>query len=348
VGASPEMIYRWLLGIFLLPGYLYAQQVVNVYNWTGYMSDDILVKFTQETGIHVNYSTFAGNDELFAKIASASDHSGYDVIVPSATFVARMGRLGMLQPLDKRKLTNFKNLNSDFLNKPFDPQNRFSIPYFWGSTGLVINRDYYPHLVFKHWQDLWDPALNDKILMIDESKTVFEIALKVLGYSPNSKNPQEIKAAYQKLLTLLPNIKLFNIVAPQSIYVNGDAGIGVGYNGDTYIAMQSNPALEYIYPEEGAFIWLDNMTIPVNAPHLENAYKFINFILRADIEAQIVQDVGYSSPNAAAVKLLPKDMQNNKVLYPDATIIKNATVENDTGDATQIYEEYWQRLKLGG
>jgi spermidine/putrescine transport system substrate-binding protein len=338
------------IGLLLLvvTSFAHADQVVNVYNWTGYMSDDVLAQFTKETGIKVNYSTFASNDELFAKIAASNNHSGYDVIVPSAGYVARMARLGMLQKLDRSQLTYFKNIDPDFLDKPFDRGNQYSVPYLWGTTGLVVNRSIYPDLKLRHWTSLWDPALKDQVLMIDEDRTAFDIALKVLGYSANTQDPEQIKQAYEKLRELLPNIKLFNIVAPQSIYINGDAAVGVGYNGDTYIAMQTNPNLQYIYPEEGVFVWIDCMTIPQNAPNRANAYKFINFMLRADIAAKIAESVGYSSANAAGVKLLPRDMQRNPTLYPDRAIIKKSEFENDVGDAAEIYEHYWQLLKLGG
>ena len=183
--------------------------------------------------------------------------------------------------------------------------------------------------------------------MLDEMKEPFEIALRVLGHPANSQNPSEIKAAYKKLIELMPNIKLFNITAPQSIFANGDIGIGVVYNGDAFVAMQDNPNLDFIFPEDGAFIWIDNIAIPKNAPHLNNAYAFINFILQPEIAKEIAGFSGYSSPNLKAIQRLPKNIQENRVLYPSKHVINKATFERDLGGANTLYEHYWFLLKLG-
>lgn len=324
-----------------------SHQVVNVYNWTGYMPSKVLKEFKSKTGIEVNFSTFASNDELFAKLAAKGGDSGYDIIVPSADFVSRMSKLGMLKTIDYKKIHGKENLNPSLLNKPFDPHNAHSLPYLWGITGVMINRQYYPTLKIRRWHDLWNKNLNNQVLMLDEMKEPFEIALRVLGHPANSQNPSEIKAAYKKLIELMPNIKLFNITAPQSIFANGDIGIGVVYNGDAFVAMQDNPNLDFIFPEDGAFIWIDNIAIPKNAPHLNNAYAFINFILQPKIAKEIAEFSGYSSPNLKAIQRLPKNIQDNRVLYPSKQVISKATFERDLGDANTLYEHYWFLLKLG-
>lgn len=338
---------RWIIAILLSLGMAFANdKILNVYNWTGYMPSSVLKEFKQETGISVNFSTFASNDELFAKLATSDNQSGYDIIVPSANYVTRMANLGMLEKLDHSKIQGLQNLNPLLLNKTFDPHNQYSLPYLWGITGIMVNREYFPKLPLNTWNDLWNPKLKDQILMLDEMKEPFEIGLKVLGYPTNSRNPQQIKAAYEKLITLMPNIKLFNITAPQSILANGDVAIGVVYNGDAFPAMQNNPHLQYIFPKDGAFVWIDNMAIPKNAPHLENAYKFMSFILQPKIASQIAEFSGYSSPNLAGIKLLPKEMRTSKVLYPPQSTINKASFENDLGAANAIYEHYWFLLKL--
>ena len=325
-----------------------ADNVVNVYNYTGYIPDSVLAQFTKETGIKVNYSTFASDEELYAKLAASENHSGYDVVVSSTDYLSRMIHSQLLHPLDKTKISNFKNLSPQFVNQEFDRQNSYSAPYLWGSAGLVVNRKYFPNLKLTHWVQLWDPQFKDKILMIDEMRTSFDVGLKVLNYSVNTQDPAQIKQAYEQLVNLMPNIKLFNITGPQSIYANEDATIGLGFNGDIYMAIQRNPNIEFIYPEDGVFLWLDSMVIPNNPPHLENAYKFMNFILRADIGEQIAENIGYSSPNAAAIKLLPAEIRNNPILYPSAEQIKKSSFEVDIGSANEIYQNYWQMLKLGG
>ena len=340
---------RILIALVLSLGVAFADDaVVNVYNWTGYMTPQILKQFTDQTGIKVNFSTFASNDELFAKLASSDNQSSYDIVVPSANFVSRMQNLDMLEKIDHRKIKGLSEINPALMNQSFDPNNQYSIPYLWGITGVIVNRMYYPHLDLDYWKDLWNPDLKDQILMLDQMSEPFEIAVKVLGFPPNTQNPEQIKKAYEKLVELMPNIKLFNVTAPQSILANGDVTIGVIFNGDAYKATQLNPHLEFIYPKEGAFIWIDNMVIPKNAPHLDNAYKFINFILQPKIAKEITISSGFSSPNLAAIALLPKAVRDNPILYPSQAILKHASYEEDLGEANAIYEHYWFLLKLQG
>lgn len=338
---------KLLLLILMMTTQAFANNnVVNIYNWTGYMPQSVLNQFTKETGIKVNFSTFASNDELFAKISTAGANNNYDIIVPSANFVTRMKNLGMLEKIDHTRIHGLQHLNPSLVNRAFDPGNQYSIPYLWGITGVIINRQYYPKLQINTWKDLWDPTLKNQVLMLDEMKEPFEIALRVLGYSPNSQNPQAIRAAYEKLLQLLPNIKLFNITAPQSIIENGDVSIGVVYNGDAFPITQSNPHIEYSFPKDGAFVWIDNMAIVKNAPHLTNAYKFINFILQPKVAAEIAEFSGYSTPNQTAKQYLPKAMRTSKILYPGKAILAKASFEKDLGKANGLYQHYWFLLKL--
>lgn len=340
---------KWFLALLFCFGIAFANShELNVYNWTGYMPPEVINEFTQQTGIHVNFSTFASNDELYAKLAASGDDSDYDIIVPSANFVTRMQKQGMLEKLDHSKIKGLNNINPYLLNKAFDPHNQYSLPYLWGVTGIIVNRQYFPHLKINTWNDLWNTKLKNQILMLDEMKEPFEIALKVSGFNSNSRNPEQIKIAYKKLIALIPNIRLFNITAPQSIIGNGDVAIGVVYNGDAFPAMQMNPHLQYLFPKDGAFAWIDNIAIPKNAPHLQNAYRFINFILQPKVAAEIANFSGYSSPNLAAIKLLPKTMRTSKILYPSQSILQKASFEQDLGPANAIYEHYWFLLKLQG
>lgn len=340
---APTIIF---LLFFTTLSFAAPQPTLNIYNWGGFLPDTVADEFTKETGIKVYYSTYMSDEDLYAKLAIAYNHSNYDVIFPSVAFLGQMERAGMLEKIDKNKIPNLKNLDPHFINQAFDPKNNYSIPYLWGATGLVVNRKYYPDLKFDHWQDLWSPELKNQLLLMDDARTTFDIGLRVLGYSINTQDQQQIKQAYEKLRTLLPNIKLFNMIAPQSIYTNENAVIGVGYSGDTYAAILSNPGLEFVYPKDGAFLWMNSMAIPMNAPNLENAYKFINFILRPDISAQIASKLRYSTPNLAARKLLPKEQRDSHVLYPSSAELKHSQFEMDVRDANELYEQYWQQLKM--
>lgn len=342
---------KYLLSILLLfcviPCWANEEPVLNVYNWSGYISDGVLKEFEKETGIHVNYTTYDSNETMYAKLKADPD-AGYDIVVPSTYFIDRMHRQGMLSKIDKSKIPNFKNLNPALLNKPFDPHNQYSVPYFWSATGIAINTKYYPYNSVTSWNDFWKSNYKDQLLILDDIREVFSMALISLGYSANDANPDHIKEAYLKLRQLLPNVRLFNDEAAASIYIDEDAVLGMGWNGDVYMANKENSSVQFIYPKEGYVLSLDSMAIPRGAQHVENAYKFINFILRPDIAMQISMATGYASPNLAAEKLMPKDLANNKITYPDAATLARGEVQTDVGpEANAIYEKYWELLKIG-
>jgi len=322
--------------------------IVNVYNWAGYMPPEVIALFQKETGIKVNYSTFDSNEDLYTKL-KANSNIDYDIAVPSAPYVQQMIRDGMLRRLDKSKLIGFKNLNSTLLNQSYDPNNQYSIPYLWGTTGIIINTKYYSPKKINYWEALWQPQFRGQLSFINDMKDVFAMALKVLGYSINDQNPKHIREAYLKLKALLPNIQSFEAGGAKHLYVNEDSNIGMIESGDAYIISQEKPSFKYIYPKDGPLIWTDNMVIPIGAKHVENAYEFINFILRPDIAKMISLGVGFSTPNAAAVKLLPKAAQENRVLNPTAKDLQNGEVEGAISLKTRgLYLKYWELLKLGG
>ena len=323
------------------------ENVVNIYNWSNYISTEVLKEFTQETGIKVNYTTYDSNETLYAKL-KANPHTGYDVIVPSTYFVDRMRRQGMLQALDKSRLSNFKNLNPALLNKPYDPGNHYSIPYFWTTTGIVVNTRVHAPNQFQHWADFWNPSHRNQLLLLDDVHEVFSMALLVLGYSPNDTEPEHIRRAYLKLKQLMPNIRLFNNDGVKALYIDEDLSVGMGWNGDIYQASQENKALDFIYPKEGFVVSIDSMAIPIGASHLNNAYIFINFILRPDIAKKISLAIGYATPNLAAYKLMPKSILNNPIIYPDSKVLQRSVVQTDVGAAERIYQKYWELLKIGG
>lgn len=322
-----------------------SDNTLNVYNWSEYLPDDVLNDFQKETGIHVNYSTYDSNETLYAKL-KANPQAGYDIVVPSTYFIDRMIREKMLTPLNKSKLTYFKNLNPILLNKSFDPGNHYSVPYLSSATGIVYNDQYYTQGSVTRWSDLWQERYRDKLLILDDVREVFSMALLRLGYSPNTTDPQQIHNAYETLVDLLPNIKLFNDEAVKAIYIDEDATIGMAWSGDIFLAQQDNPHIQFVYPLEGFIIALDSLAIPRYAPHIDNAYRFIDFVLRADIAARISQATGYMSPNAAAVARLPAEVRNNPVIYPNQQTLKRGFFQSDVGEASPLYEKYLERLKI--
>ncbi|MCL5261214.1 MAG: spermidine/putrescine ABC transporter substrate-binding protein [Gammaproteobacteria bacterium] len=340
-----KLIFSIILTFSIFPAF--AANILNIYIWGNYLPAEVAREFTKETGIRLNISEYDNNETMFAKL-KASAHSGYDIVVPSSYFVERMRKQNMLEQIDKTRLSNFKNLNPALLNKEFDPNNNYSIPYLWGTTGIIVNTDYFEKDSIKSWNEFWDQRFADKLMILDDVREVFAMAFLTLGYPINDTNPQHIEQTYQKLKTLMPNIKIFNIDAIPNIFIDEDATVGMAWNGDCRLTQEENPKVKYIYPKEGFTIWIDNLAIVKNAPNLANAYKFIDFILRPDIAKKIIQNTGSSSPNLAGIKLLPKEMQQNPVINPDAETLKRGKILSDLDSNTlQLYEKYWEKLKMG-
>lgn len=339
-----HIIGFFICTLFVSTGYA-NDKVLNVYTWSNYIAPHVIAQFEKETGIQVNLSYYDSNEILYAKLASNQD-LGYDFIIPSSYFVSRMRADNMLHKLDKNRLPNRKYYNPALLNLAFDPGNNYSYPFAWGATGIVYNEKYIKPGTVTSWVDLWQPQFKDQLLLLNDVRDVFSIALLTLGYSINTTNPQQIEQAFLHLKKLLPNVKLFNNDAERSIYVDEDAWIGMGWNGAVYAMMQENPAIRFVYPKDGFAIWIDTMAIPKNAPHLDNAYQFLNFLMRPDIAKVLTLEYGYSSPNAGAVKLMPEAIRQNTIINPTPEMLKNAQTQNDVGSALAIYQHYWELLKI--
>ena len=320
---------------------------LNLYNWSEYMPQEILDGFESETGIHVNYVTFDSNEAMYAKLKLLDDSSQYDLAVPSTYYVEKMANEGMLQEIDKSKLSNFNNLDTSFINTKVDPENKYSIPYMWGSTGLAINGDAVDPKRVNSWADLWQPEYKGQVMLTNDMREVFGMALTTLGYSGNSKNPEEIKAAYDKLTSLMPNVKTFNSDAARMPYIEGETNVGMIWNGEAVMANDEGlTSLVYKYPSEGAILWMDNFVIPKSAQHADAAHQFIDYILRPENAKLISEEIGYASPNSAARELMPDEVKNNPAIYPDKATLAKAEFQEDVGDdALQVYQQYWDKLK---
>ena len=267
-------------------------------------------------------------------------------MIPSSYFISRMVKQGLLQKIDKSKLTLLNNINPVFLNQVHDLKNEYSIPYLWNSTGIAVNARFHDVRNVNSWVDLWSARYQDQLLVLDDTREIFSIALLALGYSVNETDPKAINEAFQQLKLLMRNIKLFNLDATRSIYLDEDITLGMGWNGDIYLARQENPNLQFIYPKDGFLISLDCMAIPKGAKHVEYAHRFIEFVLRPEIAKQISLDTGFSTVNQAALNLLPEAVRQDEILYPDARTMERSQVLNDVGEAALLYEKYFERLKL--
>ncbi|PJG82512.1 extracellular solute-binding protein [Caviibacterium pharyngocola] len=323
----------------------FAKEKLYVYNWTDYIPSSLIAEFTKETGIEVIYSTFESNEEMYAKLKLLSQNTGYDLVFPSSYYVGKMVKEGMLQPLDHNKLSNFKQIPQHLLNKEFDPNNRYSLPYVYGLTGIGVNAEEIPLQNITGWADLWNPQYKGKVLLTSDAREVFHIALLLNGKSPNTTDEAEIKAAYERLLALLPNVSVFNSDSPEVPYVQGEVSLGMIWNGSAYLGNKENNHIRFVYPKEGAIFWMDNYAIPKTAKNVANAYKFIDFLLRPESAKVVVERMGFSMPNEGVKALLDPSIADNPVLFPPAEEVEKGILQGDVGDAVDIYEKYWNKLK---
>jgi spermidine/putrescine transport system substrate-binding protein len=337
-----------LLALLLQSTVFAAEKILNIYAWTGEVPDFVVREFEKETGIKINISTYDNNEIMYAKLRTTKN-PGYDVIMPSSNFVDRMQRQGMLEKLDKSKLTNWNNLNPSFLHRNYDPNNEFSVPYIWGITGIFVNDKYFSPYTIKKWKDLWDKRFENQLMVLDDSKELFSIALLTLGHPVNDQNPEHIKEAYLLLKSLMKNIKVFSTSAVVAIIMDEDAKAGIAWNGDTMKARSENAHINFIIPEDGFIIWVDSFAVPKSAPHKNAAYLFLDFMMRPDIAKRIVLYTNYATANLAAQKILPPDISENPIIYPSKEVLSRGQFQTDLSDSTlALYEKYWESLKMGG
>lgn len=255
---------------------------------------------------------------------------------------------GLLLPLDHTQLTGTEDLSSFLMNQSFDPENTYSIPYFWGTIGIMVNTDEIDPSLITGWSDLWQPAFKNDILMVDGARETLGIALQVLGDSQNEKDPDKIAAAVEKLNALRPNVKAVLTDEIKTLMINNDAPIGIGYSGDAAYVMAENPAIRYIVPDDGGAIWTDNFAIPKTVGNKAGAYAFINFMLRPENAAQNAAYVGYATPSEAAKDSLPSELTQDKAFYPEPSAMELMEHYEYLGkDTVEAYNDFFLEWKLG-
>ncbi|MFC6277061.1 ABC transporter substrate-binding protein [Psittacicella hinzii] len=323
-------------------------QKLYVYNWTEYITSDLLRKFTKETGIEVVYTTYESNEEMYAKLKlSTNSNQPYDIVVPSNHYVARLIAEKLVQPLDLTRL-QVQNVVPETLNLEFDPGNKYSIPYTYGFTTIAIAKSYAPNLELKSWADLWKPEYKDLVLLNDE-RDVFSMALKSLGLNPNATNEDEIKLAYQKLQSLVKKVKTYNSDAPEVPYVNREVETGMIWSGSAFRGSVDYDDIDVVWPEEGPIEFIDSFMIPVNAKNVDAAYTFINFLLQPENAVEVLKNLGFLPANNLIKPLLPESWQQSHILFPPKWVFERATFNRDLGDkAIEIYNKYWNLLRVSG
>ncbi len=335
-----------LLPVFALAGCGSPQKVLNVYNWGDYIGEDVIADFEKETGIKVNYSMFSSNEELYAKLTGSS--SQYDVIVPSDYMVERMARKDMLAEIDRSKLTNFQNVDPQFQKMAFDPEGKFSVPYMWGTVGIIYNTEMVSDPV-DSWSILWNEKYKKQILMYDSSRDSISVALLYKGLQPNATDDAALKTAEEALIAQKPLVLSYTLDDTRDKILAGEAAMAVVYSGDAVLIAQEADSPEqfaYSIPKEGSNIFMDNLCIVKNARHKEEAMKFIDFMLRPDIAARNAEYIGYSTPEKAAYDQLSEELKAIPAYYATPEEQARLTAYRDLGDeATARYEDVWTRLK---
>ena len=353
-----KQLISMLIGILTIVAMLFAVRhqlesslgltdgnTIVFYNWGDYIDPELLTQFEEETGYTVIYETFDSNEAMVAKVEQGGTR--YDVAVPSEYMIEQMVEQDLLQEIDHTKIPNLKNINQRFLDLDFDPDNRYSVPYFWGTLGILYNTNYIAEGEIQHWEDLWNPAYKDNVMIYDGAREVMGIGLQSLGYSLNETDSDRLREAANKMKTLMPNI-LALVADELKLHVgNEEAYIGVTFSGEASMAMWENPELAYVVPEEGSNLWFDNIVIPHNAQNVEGAHALIDFLLRPDVAAQNADYVGYSTPNEAAMALMDPEVIADKAFYPSEETLDHLEVYRGLGQAKLIeYNDLFLEIKI--
>jgi len=326
---------------------------INVYNWGEYIANgddgcmDINAEFEKLTGITVNYTLFDTNESMYAKIKSGS--SSYDLIFPSEYMVSRMIQEDMLQELDFSMIPNFQYIDDKFINPEYDPENKFSVPYTWGTVGLIYN---YDKLGFdpESWDILWDGAYGGEILMFSNSRDAFGLTLKRLGYDINSQNKEELDHAAQELKAQKPLVQAYVMDQIFDKMQGNEAMMAPYYAGDAVNMMAENESLRFIIPEEGSNWFVDSVCMPkpsetLDADRYLAAHMYINFLNEPNIAAENIEYIQYSTPNTAALALLDEEVRNNPVIYPDDELLANCQAYVNLDTETNAYmDQLWTEL----
>lgn len=317
---------------------------LNVFTWTEYLPQTIIDEFEEVYGVKVNYDTYSSNEEMHAKLKAGA--SGYDLVIPEIYMIKVLKREGLLEQIDPANVPNLANLDERFTGLEHDPDLAYSVPYVWGTTGIVINTDKIKPEEIRSWSDLWNPAFEGKLVMPDDAREMVGIALRTEGLSINTTDPAALERAKEKLKALKPNVKAFNSDSPKDLLLGGEVWGGVVWSGEAALAMAEDDRFQYILPPEGQSMWVDNLAIPKGAPHKYTAEVFINFLLDPVVSARIPEEYPYGNPNKAALEYLPDSFKENKAINPPAEWLTKVESLDDLGDEmNQVYDQIWTEVK---
>lgn len=339
--------------LIVIGGFIYGQKdgvsgngQVIVYNWGEYIDPEIIDLFEEETGIDVIYEEFETNEIMYPKIQSGA--IAYDVVCPSDYMIQRMIENDLLAEINYDHIPNQKYIGDNYMkmSRQFDPENKYSVPYLWGTVGILYNKKMVDEPV-DSWGILWDKKYEDSILMQDSVRDAFAVALKYLGYSLNSTDLDELEAAKNLLIEQKPLVQAYVIDQVRDKMIGGEAALGVIYSGEALYCQQENPDLDYVIPKEGTNIWIDSWVIPKNAKNVENAEAFINFLCRPDIAKMNFDYITYSIPNTAGRDLIEDEsLRNSPIAFPDDSKLENCETFQFLGDDNDaLYNRLWREIK---
>lgn len=321
------------------------QQQLFLFNWGNYIDPELIKEFEAETGIQVVYETFDSNDAMEAKLKQGGTR--YDIVFPSESSITKLVNQNLLQKLDHSKIKGLENISPFLLNSPVDKGNQYTVPYFWGTVGIMVNTKYIDPESIQTWNDLWKEDFKNKVLVLDGNREALGMALQSLGYSLNSKNENELHAAEVKLKELKPNVRAVLNEEIKTMMKLEEAPIGMGYSGDAAAVAEENPNVQYILPKDGSAVWTDNFAIAHTAVNIEGAYAFINFMLRPENAARNAEYVGYSTPNEKAKELMDPEVTSDETYYPSEEIINSLEHYEYLGnDWIQKYNEAFLDFKM--
>lgn len=321
-----------------------SADTLHIYTWADYTTDALIKQFTEMTGIDVVIDIYGSNETMLARL-QAGGGDAYSVIYPSDYMVQEMVALDMLMPIDASRLQGMDNLSEKWQSPVYDPDNAHSIPFSWGTTGLIYNTTRLDP-VPEDWDYLWEHTdqVANRLTLLDDMRETMGAALKSLGYSYNSTDPDEIEVAYQRLVELKPALSNFMSYGFEDQILGGDLLVVMGYSSDGIQVRVEDETLDYIVPASGSSLWTDTIAIPKTAPNVDAAYAWINFMLDPEVTRDGVKDLYFSTPNRAAYGLLPDELRQNKRLYPPDEVLEKCEGIAPVGDATALYERYWTEL----
>ncbi|MBD2488357.1 spermidine/putrescine ABC transporter substrate-binding protein [Aulosira sp. FACHB-615] len=315
-----------------------------LYTWTQYADKKLIQTFSTQTGLQVLVDTYDSNEVMLAKVL-AGGGGAYSVIYPSDYMVQKMVEKNLLIELNHSRLNGLENLFPQFKNPSYDPNNRYSLPFNWGTTGLIYNSEVLPKAP-ADWEYLWQnqETLNKRMTLLNDVREVMGAVLRMLGYSYNSKEEEELQQAYNKLKQLKPAIAAFDTDAWQNQMLAGDLVLAMCYSADAIRVIQENPKFKYVIPRSGSSLWTDTIVVPKSSPNTDGAYAWINFILQPEVAASVSQHLNIATPNSAGFEQLPQKIKTNKNLFPETAILEKCERITPLGDFEEVYERFWTQL----